>query len=272
MIDTHIHIEMFWLYQKKSKYTSIVNEKGIEEAIRELKWANVEKCIACYITYEKFKEFQAKAKENGIEVLGCQWISLNESLPETLDYQIDKTVIGVKCHNKRNFRTTGKNPIINYQDSKVFKELLERGVPYVQLHTEDGKGTCRPSDLIDLFAKYPKTIFHICHSGCGPYRHWKPSNYLSPCYKSYALFIGLIHEMFAILEEYPNVWSDCSINGPAALPTVYGMDKFPEHLVFATDYTPFMVQTTGVWGFCNYPYLKDNTEKYWKLITSLSAY
>ena len=127
MIDTHLHIGESFIYQKAMRREPLSLQENFTLTLKEFKKHNVEKAIVMYRNYEEFKDFQKQTNQLDIEVLGCQWISLAEDLPEVLDYEKDKTVIGVKVHNKRNYRVPSKNnKIINYQDSEVFKKLLER--------------------------------------------------------------------------------------------------------------------------------------------------
>lgn len=271
IIDTHMHIGKSFIYQKNPKRPSLSDQDCLEKTLQVFIKYDIKKTIAMYRDYNYFKEFQKQANQLGVEVLGCQWISLAEDLPETLDYEKDKTVLGVKVHNKRNYTVPSKdNKIINYQDSAVFKKLLEKRVPYIQLHMEDGPGTCRPCDLVKFIINYPNTTFHICHTGCVLMRHWKPKNILSADGSPYYLYVkrlGLVKEAIAITSDFPNVWTDCSISGPNKITDSKYFPTALERFVFASD---FLAEEKGMsltaYGYNNYKYLQENTEKYWDFL------
>lgn len=267
IIDTHMHIGKSFIYQKNPKKQGLSDQECLEQTLQAFSKYGVKKVITVYRDYNYFKDFQKQAKQSGVEVLGCQWISLAEDLPEVLDYEKDKTVLGVKVHNKRNYTVPSKtNKIINYQDSAVFKKLLERGVPYIQLHMEDGPGTCRPCDLVKFIASYPNIIFHICHTGCVLLRHWKPTNiYSEKFYYVYVKRLGLVKEALTIASDFPNVYTDSSIAGDNQVANPMYFPTIPERLVSASDFLAGDIQILQHSKY-NWEYLKENTEKYWNFL------
>lgn len=267
IIDTHMHIGKSFIYQKNPKKQGLSDQECLEQTLQAFSKYSIKKAITVYRDYSYFKDFQKQAKQIDVEVLGCQWISLAEDLPEVLDYEKDRTVLGVKVHNKRNYTIPSKNnKIINYQDSAVFKKLLERGVPYIQLHMEDGPGTCRPCDLIKFIVNYPSIIFHICHTGCVTLRHWKPTSiYSESFYYVYVKRLGLVKEALTIASDFPNVYTDCSIAGCNQVANPMYFPTIPERLVFASDFLAGNISLL-ISTIYNYKYLKENTEKYWDFL------
>lgn len=85
------------------KKQGLSDQECLEQTLQAFSKYDVKKAITVYRDYNYFKDFQKQAKQIGVEVLGCQWISLAEDLPEVLDYEKDKTILGVKVHNKRNY-------------------------------------------------------------------------------------------------------------------------------------------------------------------------
>lgn len=99
IIDTHMHIGKSFIYQKNPKRAGLSDQECLEQTLQAFSKYDVKKVITVYRDYSYFKDFQKQAKQSGVEVLGCQWISLAEDLPEVLDYEKDKTVLGVKAAN-----------------------------------------------------------------------------------------------------------------------------------------------------------------------------